>query len=803
MRRIVFLGCVPALVFAQSTTDWPSGNRTTPPTVREVSPLGVARGATVTVTVDGLNLAGADNIYFSEPGIQGRILRVKELPDLPDVRVGANGTPSTIDLGPLPPRNEVTLELDVSPDAQIGPVDFRLRTPLGTSPAGRLLIEPYYGESPDREPNDTPEQAFQAFLPTILVGRIPKAGDVDYYRINVKAGEEIVFEDGSRALESSLKPVIGIYDSGQNLVREWSEEAGVNRPAFAHRFDKAGSYYIRIADHEQGGSAQHFYRIKAGHLPLAWAASPMGVRAGHTQEISLSGFNLGTGKVKVEGKPSPEDESIVLLRPKTPSGSAFNKVKLALGTTPEVDSNGSNTALPAAQTITVPVTVNGRLDNSKAAGNYYRFHAGKGEKLNFEVNANRLGSPLDSQLEVLDTRGTPVERATIRCVLESAITLFDRESSSLGLRIASPSGFAAGDYMLAGAEIIRIAAMPQGPDEDFIFTGFEGRRVGFLDTTPEAQALDRPVYKVRIHPPGMRFAPNGLPVLHLPFRNDDGGPGYGKDSLLHFTAPADGDYVVRIRDVRGLHGPDYAYRLTIRKPSPDFRLSVTPRNPNVPAGGRIPVMVTALRLDDFDGPIDVSVEHLPAGFSATGGVIEPGQISTILLLSAAENAHLEHPAPLQVSGKARVDGRAIAHAASPEDRLKLISLAPKPDIVMTAATREVVLEPGGTAEVEVSITRNNGFGGRVPVQVRNLPPKVRVVDIGLNGVLINENERKRTFKLEALPGAEAGEQPIIVSGEIETRADDQQNSHSAEPIQLKVTARQQKAGNQLPEQASK
>lgn len=100
------------LVFAQSTTDWPSGNRATPPTVREVSPLGVARGATVTVTVDGLNLGKAGNVYFSEPGIKGRIICVKELPDLPDVLVGANGTPSTIDPGPLPPRNEVTLELD-------------------------------------------------------------------------------------------------------------------------------------------------------------------------------------------------------------------------------------------------------------------------------------------------------------------------------------------------------------------------------------------------------------------------------------------------------------------------------------------------------------------------------------------------------------------------------------------------------------------------------------------------------------------------------------------------------------------
>src|SRR5207244_8570072 len=132
--------------FAADTTGHPTGNRTTPPTLNSVLPLGVARGATVEMTVEGLNLAKASAIYFSEPGVTGRILRVKELPDLPDIRLGSNGTPSTIDLGPLPPRNQVTIDVDVAPDAEIGPVSFRVQTPLGTSPEGRFLIEPYYGE---------------------------------------------------------------------------------------------------------------------------------------------------------------------------------------------------------------------------------------------------------------------------------------------------------------------------------------------------------------------------------------------------------------------------------------------------------------------------------------------------------------------------------------------------------------------------------------------------------------------------------------------------------------------------------
>ena len=74
----------------------------------------------------------------------------------------------------------------------------------------------------------------------------------------------------------------------------------------------------------------------------------------------------------------------------------------------------------------------------------------------------------------------------------------------------------------------------------------------------------------------------------------------------------------------------------------------------------------------------------------------------------------------------------------------------------------------------------------MPVEVRNLPPGVLVTDIGLNGVLINENEQRRTFVLQALPSAVSIEQPIVVAGAIETRADGQQTAYAAEPIVLRV-----------------
>lgn len=752
--------------------DQPTGSRITPPTLSSVSPAGVARGTTVEITVEGLNLAKASAIYFSEPGVTGRILRVKELPDLPDVRLGSNGTLSTVDVGPLPPRNQVTVEVDVSPDAEVGPVSFRLLTPLGTSPEGKFLIEPYYGEAPDKEPNDTPENAFETFLPAILAGTISRPGDIDYFKIQVKAGEELSFLNGAMLIGSALQPVVTILDTDLNEIATFGENGGSEQVMFARRFDKAGTYYIRVEDYQRSGRASNFYRVIVGEFPLVLGAFPLGVQTGSTAELAIRGYHT-LGKVKVEGTAAPDSLDTLTLRPEN----AFDTVRVALGSEPEVQSQGG--------AIAAPVTVNGRIDKP-GAENRYRFRATKDEQLVFEVNARRLGSDLDSYLEILDAKGQPIERAIARPVWATSLTLRDHDSAGRGLRISAWDGIKVGDYVMIGGEVIRAEALPLSPDNDTVFEGFGGQRLTFFDTTAEAHAVDSAVYKAQIVPPGTRLSPNGLPVAHLFYRNDDGGPGYGKDSLLHFTAPADGEYIVCIRDVQGLGGEKYAYRLTARHPRPDFRLSVSPRNPNVPAGGAIPVTITAARMDGFDGPINVSLTDLPAGLDASIGVIAPGQVATTIALSADANARLEAAAPLRMNGKASIGAATVVRFANPEDHLKLISLMPRADILMTAETKEVTLEPGGSAEITVSIQRQGDFRGRVPVEVRNLPPRVRVLDVGLNGVLLNEDESRRSFTIDALPNAEPVDQLIYVSGAIETRSG-QQNSYAApQAIRLRI-----------------
>jgi len=78
--------------------------------------------------------------------------------------------------------------------------------------------------------------------------------------------------------------------------------------------------------------------------------------------------------------------------------------------------------------------------------------------------------------------------------------------------------------------------------------------------------------------------------VHLAYRNDDGGPGYGKDSRCALRLQR-----MRVHreaaDVRGLTGEEYAYRLTIH---PCSRLPVDghAEESERAAGVRIPLTVT-------------------------------------------------------------------------------------------------------------------------------------------------------------------------------------------------------------------
>lgn len=157
----------------------------------------------------------------------------------------------------------------------------------------------------------------------------------------------------------------------------------------------------------------------------------------------------------------------------------------------------------------------------------------------------------------------------------------------------------------------------------------------------------------------------------LAFNDDHDDPSCGllthqADSWLTAKLPADGTYYLHLYDAQNQGGPEYAYRLRISPPRPDFDLRIVPSSVNVRAGGTAVITVHALRREGFNGPIRLALEDAPFGFRLSGATVLAGQDSVRCTLSAPMDPGRE-PVSLKMEGRATVDGREVRRAAVPAE----------------------------------------------------------------------------------------------------------------------------------------
>ena len=134
--------------------------------------------------------------------------------------------------------------------------------------------------------------------------------------------------------------------------------------------------------------------------------------------------------------------------------------------------------------------------------------------------------------------------------------------------------------------------------------------------------------------------------------------------------PVDGKYFVHIGDTREQGGKEYAYRLRISHPQPDFVLRLIPSRISLPSQGSAAVTVYAIRKDGFDGPIKLSFKDLPGGFQSAGATLPAKQEAVSLSVKTSLTA-LEKPVNLTVLGTAKVGDQEITHEAVPaEDKMQ-------------------------------------------------------------------------------------------------------------------------------------
>ena len=142
------------------------------------------------------------------------------------------------------------------------------------------------------------------------------------------------------------------------------------------------------------------------------------------------------------------------------------------------------------------------------------------------------------------------------------------------------------------------------------------------------------------------------------------------DSYLLTKLPADGNYFVHIGDTARNSGDEYAYRLRISPPMPDFELRVVPTSIGISINSSTAVTVYAMRKDGFTGPIKLSLTDPPAGFTAAPVTIPENQWTAKLTLKAGPNP-TPSPVRLTITGTATIDSRETVRTVVPaEDRMQ-------------------------------------------------------------------------------------------------------------------------------------
>ncbi len=176
------------------------------------------------------------------------------------------------------------------------------------------------------------------------------------------------------------------------------------------------------------------------------------------------------------------------------------------------------------------------------------------------------------------------------------------------------------------------------------------------------------------------------------------------DSYLTAALPADGTYYLYLGDAQRQGGPEYAYRLRLSAPRPDFALRVVPSSVSLRGGASAPLTVYALRRDGFTNEITLSLLDAPAGFRLTGAKVPANQDQVRLTLQAPPSP-TEHPIRLSLEGRAFVQGRPLVHPAVPAE-----------DMMQAFAYRHLV--PARELEVAVS----GRFVNRMPLRILSATP---------------------------------------------------------------------------------
>ncbi len=421
-----------------------------------------------------------------------------------------------------------------------------------------------------------------------------------------------------------------------------------------------------------------------------------------------------------------------------------------IGDLPEFIESESNSTLDRADSVTLPVTINGQINGERDI-DYFSFYLEAGETVEAEIVCGRLGSRLDPIVELIDVDRRPLRVQRRHVGSDPVLTARVESAGQVALRIANVSFHGDPSYVYR----INLSKQPSVRTDAFEINEPEPN-----GTRTEAQVVDIPCsingrFETRDDEDWLRFraekdkrlsincraAAVGMPTLpSLLLTNEQGDKLASSSSVesderecrLEWQAPAAGDYLLRARDVRfgSRGGEEFAYRLTISETTPDYSLSIDSDNVNVGQGNKAQVKVHVERTGGFNGPIEMRCEGLPEQVTLENSRVAENQTSVDITIVAGDEAAARSWA-YQLIGTAEIDGavtKRIAHAKHLGRDSEGVSIGPptldrlhvtvthKPLFKFHCGEAYQYAHRGSVFPYPMEIERLDGFDGEVHIQ---------------------------------------------------------------------------------------
>jgi hypothetical protein len=297
----------------------------------------------------------------------------------------------------------VIIQLMIDPDATPGDRELRLIAPVGlTNPMCFQVGSVREYDQKDLNP------ATPLALPALVNGQILPA-EVDRVRFSARSGQRLVVRAQARhlipymadAVPGWFQAVIALYDAQGRQLACTDHYLFDPDPVLFYAVPADAEYQLEVRDSIYRGREDFVYRVSIGEQPFITQVFPLGGQAGVPASAAISGWNLPESRLTLDTEPGGAGIRQTAWRG---NDAVSNDVLYAVDPLPECRSVKPNSTAQTAQPVTLPIVVNGRIERPGDA-NVFRFEGRGGDEVVAEVQARRLGSPLDSFLRLTDAAG--------------------------------------------------------------------------------------------------------------------------------------------------------------------------------------------------------------------------------------------------------------------------------------------------------------------------------------------------------------------------------------------------------------